>query len=175
MSLMLEADAGTHVLQPVFPSQPDLLSPGEAIAGWLLDPPGAIVQFVKPVKGTMELASWLVGPAFEVLDQHFAGRNDLTFVLDLGNMVGRSAAARSILLHSAKVLGHRFERAFVVPPLDYPPMYLKAFHASVAFVRLLGVDVTVAGSSRAVIERYGIAPMSARSFTSPMQPDQPTP
>src|SRR6185312_2387121 len=92
MSHMLEGDAGTQVLQPVFPGTPDLLSPGDAIAGWLLDPPGALVQFVKPVKGTMELASWLVGPAFEVLDERFPGRNDLTFVLDLGNMVGRSAA-----------------------------------------------------------------------------------
>lgn len=158
---MLEVDAGAPTFQPVFPSEPELLSPTGAIAGWLLDPPGALVQFIKPVKGTTELATWLVGPAFAVLDRSFPDRNDLTFVLDLSNMVGRSAAARSILLHSAKVLGPRFSRAFVVPPLDYPPMYLKAFHASVAFVRLLGVNVTVAGSSAAVLERYGIVAAGA--------------
>jgi hypothetical protein len=146
----------THALQPVFSCEPDVRGPDGAIFGWLLEPPGALIQFVKPVKGTTELASWLVGPAFAWLDAHCAGRSDLVFILDLQHMVGRSAAARSILLHSAKVLGSRFARVFVVPPSDYPPMYMKAFHASVAFVRLLGVQVTVAGSSRAVVERYGL-------------------
>jgi hypothetical protein len=149
----------THdAIQPVFSTEPDLRGPDGAILGWLLDPPGALIQFVKPVKGTMELAGWLVGPAFAVLEDQYPERKDLVFVFDLTHMVGRSAAARSILLHSAKVLGSRFSRVFVVPPADYPPMYMKAFHASVAFVRLLGMHITVAGASRAVVERYGLSP-----------------
>jgi hypothetical protein len=147
-----------HAITPVFHAEPDIRAPDGAIFGWFLDPPGALIQFVKPVKGTSELASWLVGPAASELVATFPQRNDMFFVLDLTNMVGRSAAARSILLHSAKVLGARFARVFVIPPAEYPPMYLKAFHASVAFVRLLGMHVTVAGSSRAVIERYKLAP-----------------
>jgi hypothetical protein len=145
-----------HLIQPVFASEPDLRSADGSIVGWLCDPPGGMLQFVKPVKGTTEHASWIVGPALSVLDARCPARTDLTLVLDLRHMVGRSAAARSILLHSAKVLGQRFSRIFVVPPTDYPPMYLQAFQASVAFVRLLGISVTVAGSSRAVIDRYGI-------------------
>lgn len=145
-----------RVIHPVFASEPHARAPADVIYAWLLDPPGGLVQFIKPVKGTSEIASWLVGPAFELLDARFPQRDDLTLILDMKHMVGRSAAARSILLHSAKVLGPRFARVFVVPPTDYPPMYLQAFQASVAFVRLLGMNVTVAGSSRAVVDRYGI-------------------
>jgi hypothetical protein len=149
----------SDVIQPVFSSEPDARSPDGAVVGWLLNPPGALVQFVKPVKGTADLASWLVGPATAVLDARYPNRKDLWFVLDLTHMVGRSAAARSILLHSAKVMTTRFSRVFVVPPSDYPPMYLKAFHASVAFARMVGMNMTVAGTSRAVIERYKLAPV----------------
>ena len=149
----------THAFQPVFSSEPDLRSPDGAVIGWLLHPAGALVQFAKPVKGTADLASWLVGPAFAVLENRYPERKDLWFVLDLTHMVGRSAAARSILLHSAKVIGSRFSRVFVIPPADYPPMYLKAFHASVAFARLLGMHITVAGASRAVVDRYKLAPV----------------
>jgi hypothetical protein len=116
-----------------------------------------LIQFVKPAKGTMEVANWLVGPAFAALDARYAQRSDLLLVLDLTHMSGRSSAARSILLHSAKVMGSRFSRVFVIPPAGYPPMYIKAFHASVAFARLLGMQVTVAGSSRAVIDRYNLS------------------
>jgi hypothetical protein len=147
----------TLAIQPELRCEPDLLAPDGAIGGWLLDPPGGLIQFLKPVKGTTDLANWLVGPALSMLDAEFPNRNDLLLVLDLTNMVGRSAAARSILLHTAKVVRSRFSRVFVVPPADYPPMYMKAFHASVAFARLLGLHVTIAGSCRAVIDRYGIS------------------
>ncbi len=149
----------TNVLQPVFSSEPDVRAPDGVVLGWLLDPPGMLIQFVKPVKGTADLASWLVGPAYATLEARYPDRKDLWFVLDLTHMEGRSAAARSILLHSAKVLGPRFSRVFVIPPSDYPPMYLKAFHASVAFARLLGIHVTVSGASRAIVERYKLAPL----------------
>lgn len=149
----------TDVIQPVFLSEPDIRGPDGALLGWLLDPPGVIIQFVKRVKGTADLASWMVGPAYAEVDARYPDRKDLWFVLDLTHMEGRSAAARSILLHSAKVLGPRFSRVFVIPPSDYPPMYLKAFHASVAMARLLGIHVTVAGASRAILDRYKLAPL----------------
>lgn len=149
----------SDVIQPVFTSEADLRGPDGAVLGWLLDPPGVLIQFVKPVKGTTELATWLVGPAFSALDSRFPERTGLVLVLDLTNMVGRSAAARSILLHSAKALGSRFSRVFVIPPADYPPMYMKAFHASIAFARLAGMNVTVAGASRAIIDRYKLSPL----------------
>lgn len=158
----------SDAIQPVFASEPDLRGPDGSVFGWLLDPPGVLFQFVKPVKGTTELATWLVGPAFAVLESRYPQRSGLVLVLDLTNMVGRSAAARSILLHSAKVLGPRFSRVYVIPPSDYPPMYMKAFHASVAFARLLGMNVTIAGASRAIIERYKLFPLrDTREAASP--------
>ena len=145
-----------HLIAPVFTSEPDVRYSDGSVVGWLSDPPGGVVQFIKPVKATTDMANWLVGPAFAAMDARFPHRTDLTLLLDLKHMVGRSAAARSILLHSAKVLGPRFSRMFVVPPTEYPPMYLQAFQASVRLVRLLGVEITVPGSSRAVVDRYGI-------------------
>lgn len=141
-----------------FAAPPTLHSPHGVMAGWLLEPAGALVQFAEPAKGTLEQAEWLVDVGFHVLDAYYPRRNDLLFVFDLSNMVGRSAAARSVLLNGAKALHRRFSHVIVVPPRDYPPMYLQAFQASIALVRLLGLRVSIAGSSAEVIARYGLRP-----------------
>ena len=141
-----------------FAAPPTLYSPQRVAAVWLLEPAGALVQFIEPAKGTLEQASWLVDVGFHVLDAYYPHRDDLLFVFDMSNMVGRSAAARSVLLNAAKVLCQRFSHVIVVPPQDYPPMYLQAFQASIAVVRMLGLRVTIAGSSAEVIARYGLRP-----------------
>lgn len=141
-----------------FAAPPTLFSPHGVMAGWVLEPAGALVQFVEPAKGTLEQATWLVEVGFSVLDTFYPRRDDLMFVFDLSNMVGRSAAARSVVLNAAKVLYRRFQHIVVVPPRDYPPMYLQAFQASLALVRMLGLRVTIAGSSAEAIARYGLRP-----------------
>ena len=128
---------------------------------WMLDAPGILVQFVEPARGTVEAANWLVGDAYGVLDSWFPKRNDLVLVLDLHMMTGRTAAARSIFLNSARVLGKRFANVYVVAPAAYPPIYMHAFQASLAFARLIGLRVTVAASSAQLIERYRWTPMGA--------------
>jgi hypothetical protein len=127
----------------------------------MLDAPGVLVQLVEPAKGTVEMANWLVGEVFEALDRCFPKRNDLVLVLDLHMMVARTAAARSILLNSARVLGKRFANVYVVAPAAYPPIYMRAFQASLAFARLLGIRVAIATSSAQLIERYRWSPLGA--------------
>jgi hypothetical protein len=148
----------TRKVPHAFAAPPTLYGPQRVLAAWLVEPAGALVQFVEPAKGTLEQATWLVDVGFHVLDAYYPRRDDLLFVFDLSNMVGRSAAARSVLLNAAKALRRRFSHIVVVPPKDYPPMYLQAFHASLALVRLLGLRVSVANSSADAIARYGLRP-----------------
>lgn len=160
MPVMHEQEAATtRSIHLAFATPPALYSPHAIAAGWLLDPPGGLVQFVQPAKGTLEQATWIVEEAFAVLSAKYPDRNDLIFVFDMYHMVGRSAAARSVILNGAKLLYQRFSHVFVVPPADCPPMYLQAFHASIALVRMLGLRVSVVGSSAEVIARLGLRPV----------------
>jgi hypothetical protein len=160
MPVMHEHEAATtRSIHLAFATPPVLYSPHAIAAAWLLDPAGALVQFVQPAKGTLEQATWLVEEAFEALDAKYPERDDLILVLDLYHMVGRSAAARSVVLNGAKLLYRRFSHVFVVPPAEYPPMYLQAFQASIALVRLLGLGVSVVGSSAEVIARLDLRPV----------------
>lgn len=144
-----------HPVAPAFAAPPHTVDPQGAVVGWAMDAPGGLVQCIEPVKGTVETAKWLVNAAYETLDSFFPQQRDLVLVLDLHMLLGRTAAARSIFLHSVRVLGQRFSEIYVVPPAAYPPMYRKAFQASLAFVRLLGLRVTLVSSSAQLIERYG--------------------
>lgn len=148
-----------HPVPPAYAVPPHCASPGGAAVGWVLDAPGGLVQVLEPVRGTVELASWLVHTAYALLDGNFPNDNDLVLVLDFHMMVGRTAAARSIFLNSVKVLGGRFSQVYVVPPAAYPSIYVHAFQASLAFARLLGLRVTVASSSAQLIDRYGWQPL----------------
>jgi len=134
--------------------------------GWALDAHGALVQCIAPAQGTVETATWLGTEAFEPLECYFPQERDLVLVLDFHMMVGRTAAARSIVMNSARVLGERFSNAYVVPPAAYPPIYRQAFQASVAFVRLLGVRVTLVSSSAQLVERYGWQPLPERKLAA---------
>lgn len=140
---------------PAFPSVADVRY-GDVVAGWLTDPPGALVQVLQPVRGTSEITSWLVGPAFDALVERFPERRDLVFVFDLSAMTARSAAARAILLNRVRSDGWRFSRAVVVPPLVTPPMYLQSMRFSFMVLRTVGIAAEFADSSAAAIERLGL-------------------
>ena len=139
---------------PAFASPPSLrFGP---LAAWLTDPQGALVQFQQPVRGTIELASWLVGPAYDRLDAAFPGRSGLVFVFDMSQMVGRSAVARSILLNKMRQVSPRFARVVIVPPLVAPPMYLQSLRFTFSLLRSLGVATEFAESSASAIERMSL-------------------
>jgi hypothetical protein len=122
-----------------------------AIAAWFTRPAGVVVQFLEPVQGTLELADWLVGPAYEQLDRRFAGQNGLTLVLDLGLMAGRTSAARSVVLAKARQCRKRFGQMFIVPPYNASRAAQSSIRASVELLRVLGVHVEVVGTASRVI------------------------
>ena len=150
-----------HPVAPAFAAPPHTVGPLGAVVGWAMDAPGGLVQCIEPVQGTVETATWLVHTAYEALDSFFPQQRDLVLVLDLHMLLGRTAAARSIFLNSIRVLGERFSDVYVVPPAAYPPMYVRAFQASLAFARLLGLRVTLVSSSAQLIERYGWKPLAS--------------
>lgn len=140
---------------PAFPTAAHVRY-GDVAAAWFTEPAGVLVQVQKPVRGTTELSSWLVGPAYDALDVHFAGRGGLIFVLDMSLMLGRSAAARSMLLNKARQVGSRFSRAVVIAPLVMPPLYLQSMRLTFVLLRTLGIAAEFADSSAAAVERLGL-------------------
>ena len=84
-----------------FPTTPDVSDPSGLIAAYWTDPPGVVLRFVRPARGTAKLSEWLVGPAFELFTQRFPGETQLRIVLDMSQMTGRSATARAVLMQSA--------------------------------------------------------------------------
>jgi hypothetical protein len=134
------------------------------ISAWLTDPAGALVQFQQSARGTVELANWLVGPAFDRLDAAFPGGDGLVFVFDMSLMLGRSAAARWIVLKKVREAGSRFSRVVLIPPLVAPPMYLQSMRFTFTLLRNLGIPCEFADSSASAIDRLGLrvsAPASA--------------
>ncbi|HKU44889.1 MAG TPA: hypothetical protein VJR89_42310 [Polyangiales bacterium] len=129
------------------------------IVGWLTAPAGAVVQVVEPMRGTAEAASWLVGPAFDMLDRQYPNHNALILVFDLGDMTGRSAAARSVFLAKAREVGKRFAEGWFVPPRAASPAYRQATRASLALIRALGVQIEVVDSAATAIVRRGLRPL----------------
>jgi hypothetical protein len=116
------------------------------------------VQIQEPVRGTSELAEWLVGPAYDLLAARFPDRDGLLFVLDMTEMLGRSAAARSIMLRKARTIGSRFSRVLLVPPLVTPPMYLQSMQLTFVLLRSVGIAAEFVDSSATAIERLGLRP-----------------
>lgn len=139
---------------PAFAWPPTLKHGG--ISAWLTAPAGAVVQVVEPMRGTSDAANWLVGPAFDMLEQRFPGNDSLILVFDLALMTSRSAAARSIFLAKAREVGKRFSRGYFVPPINASPAYRQATRASIALIRGLGVNVEIVDSSRAAVSMLGL-------------------
>lgn len=126
------------------------------VAAWLTAPAGAVVQVVEPMRGTIDVANWLVGPAFDALDRRFPGAHGLIFVFDLALMTDRSAAARSVFLAKARQVGKRFSQAYFVPPISASPAYRQATRASLALIRALGVRIEVVDSASAAVEQLNL-------------------
>ena len=126
------------------------------ISAWFTAPAGAVVQVVEPMRGTSDAANWLVGPAFDVLEQRFPGNNSLILVFDLALMTSRSAAARSIFLAKAREVGKRFSTGYFVPPINTSPAYRQATRASIALIRALGVNVEIVDSSQVAVSVLGL-------------------
>lgn len=139
---------------PAFAWPPTLKHGG--ISAWLTAPAGAVVQVVEPMRGTSDAANWLVGPAFDMLEQRFPGNDSLILVFDLALMTSRSAAARSIFLAKAREVGKRFSAGYYVPQISASPAYRQATRASLALIRALGVHIEVVDSSAQAVQMLNL-------------------
>jgi hypothetical protein len=108
------------------------------------------------MRGTLDAANWLVGPAFDVLDRRFPGNDSLILVFDLALMTSRSAAARSVFLAKARECGRRFSEGYFVPPAIASPAYRQATRASLALIRALGVRIEIVDSSLTAVNMLNL-------------------
>lgn len=147
---------------PAFSVPPHLCDPTGAIAVWWTDPPGGLMQLTRPARGTADMAEWLVGPAFELMLSRFAGVNDLRVILDMRQMTGRSAMARSVLLHRAKSIANRVGHVVLLPSVHLGTGYFKIVEGTAMMLRLAGLPVDVEYGLHRVMEKHELRPAGSR-------------
>jgi hypothetical protein len=145
---------------PAFDAPPDLHG-GGVLRAWFTDPPGALVQFMRPSRGTQEMAGWVIGPLYSKLRARFPEATMLTLVIDLTLMDGRDPAARAMLLERVSQGRGVIGRVGLVPPPKTSPVYLTTFHAAVTVLNSLGKEVRVESSLEKLIKDLGLKPVGA--------------
>jgi hypothetical protein len=135
---------------------------GEAnLRAWFTEPAGALVQMVKPSRGTREMAEWLVGAAFDRLRERFPNDTNLILVMDFSLMEGRDPIARSIMMDKARECRELFARSFIVPPLKASPIYMTALHAAAALLTAFGVNLGIERSLEDVLAKCPLKPLGS--------------
>lgn len=135
---------------------------GEAVA-WVVSPPGGVVQLLSSCRGTRELASWLVGPALQLMLDSYPGHDDFIILLDLTEMQGREPAARTVVMDRARELGKRARQSYIVLPRDAHPVYIATLHAAAALLSGFGVHIQFEKSAAEVVQRLGLEVSAPRS------------
>jgi hypothetical protein len=148
------------VPEPAFPVAPHIRHEGGTIACWYTEPPGAVVQLTRSVKGTVPLAEWMVGAGYDQLIARYPTAETLILVLDIRAMVGRDPAARSVMLEKARSQKRGRFNSFIVPPTDSSKIYLTTLHAAAALVNTFGSRLQIVKSLREVIvaQKLCVAP-----------------
>jgi hypothetical protein len=146
---------------PIFLTPPDFAHPSGDLVAWLTEPPGIVVQFAQPARGTQQLVAWLLEVVEPLFSQHFSGRSDLVFLLDLRNMTARDGAARSLLLQRAPSFRGRFSRTFILPPAGGGTLATLSIQAAAALLRTFGIPVEVERSLARVQTLCELRPASA--------------
>jgi hypothetical protein len=144
-------DAASAFLVP-----PHLRHPSGAVVAWVTEPPGVVAQLTRPVRGTADLAEWLVGPVFEHLIARFPAAPRLIWVLDLRQMTGRDWLARALLIEKVKTLRVGMVRAVVIPPIDASPAYRAALRVAADVLRVFGARVDIERSLTKVLSEHGL-------------------
>ena len=128
---------------PAFAVPPHLLDDSGAIAVWFTDPPGAVLQFTRPERGTTELAKWLCGDGYEQLLRRFPDGEKLRFVLDMRQMTGRAATARSVLIEHGKLVAQRVGPVIILPSMHLGPFYVTVVEGTALMLRAFGLRIDV--------------------------------
>lgn len=148
-------------LVPAFAVAPHVIDPSGAIAAWWTDPPGALMQFARAGRGTTEMAEWLVGPGFDLLLSRFPGASDLRVVLDMRQMTGRSATARSLLLQRGRNVAGHIGHVVLLPSVHLGAAYVKIVEATALMLRMGGLRVDVELGLERVIAEHGLRPATS--------------
>lgn len=147
-----------------FAVAPHVTDPSGAIAAWWTDPPGVLAQLTGPARGTTEMAEWLIGPAFDQVIGRFPDTRELRVILDMRQMTGRSANARSLLLQRGKTMIGHVAHVVLVPSTLLGPAYIKVVEASALLLRAAGLRVDIESSLERVIARHGVRPARAHAL-----------
>jgi hypothetical protein len=149
------------VIRPAFTSPPHVRFGNNEAVAWVVHPPGGVAQLTAEVRGTRELAQWVVGPALRVMLDTYPEHRGLIIVLDLSLMQGRDPAARAVMLEKARELARCVGHTYLVPPLKTNAVYRTTLHAAVALLSTLGIHVEMVTSAAEVIERLKLQPVAS--------------
>lgn len=143
--------------QPIaFAATPHLVDPSGVLGIHWLEPAGVLVRFMHLERGTAEMSHWMTTAGLELLSRRFAGRTDMRVVLDMRNMIGRSATARSLLMQAGSVANDRIEHVVILPSQHMGSAYIKVIEASAIALRLLGYRVDVEHELEHALKKHGL-------------------
>jgi hypothetical protein len=140
-------------LSPPFALPPHVIDDSGVIAAWFTEPPGVVLQFTRPERGTTELARWLVGPGYNQLVRRFPDAQELRIVLDMRQMTGRAATARAVLIEHAKLVAPRLGRVIILPSVHMGAFYLKLVETTALMLRAFGVRIELEQSLERAIAK----------------------
>jgi hypothetical protein len=143
-------------LSAPFATAPHITDPSGSIAAWWTDPPGVLAQLTCPTRATTDLAEWLVGPAFDQVLGRFPDASELRVILDMRQMTGRSATARSLLMQRAKTVIGRVTHVVLVPSVLLGPAYIKVVETAALLLHAGGLRVDIDASLDRVVARYEV-------------------
>jgi hypothetical protein len=135
---------------------PHATDPSGSVALRFTDPPGVLLQLVRPARGTTEMAEWLAGPGLSLLFDRFPQVGNLRVIMDMRLMTGRSASARSLIIQAGVRCVGRVGHAIVIPSQQLGETYLGVVEAGAALVRLAGLRVDIEHDLSAVLARHDV-------------------
>jgi hypothetical protein len=148
---------------PAFSVPPHLVDDSGALHAWFIEPAGALVQFVRPARGTTQMVEWLVGPAFERLAQRFSGQRGLRVIMDMREMTGRSAVARAMLIANVVRVLPRVGQVVMLPSRHMRGDYQSVVELAVRIVSAMGLPVHIAHDLEEVLAQHAIRLASPRA------------
>jgi hypothetical protein len=135
---------------------PHLIDPSGSIAMYWTEPPGAVLQLQRSTRGTTAMAEWIVETGLDRLLARYPEETDLVVVLDMRQMLGRSATARALLLQASEKAAGRIARVVLLPSTHMGPAYIKVIEATALLLRLTGYEVHVEDDLDVVLAKYRI-------------------
>jgi hypothetical protein len=139
-----------------FAATPHFVDPTGVLGVYWLEPAGVLVRFMQPARGTTEMAQWMTSAGLDLVLRRYAPATDLSLVIDMRNMLGRSATARAALMHAATLVSDRFKHIVVLPSVHMGVAYGAVIEASAIALRLIGYRVDVEHDLEAALKKHGL-------------------